>query len=307
MDKIAKLIQSGEIHNIIVMVGAGISVASGIPDFRSPKVGVYSSIEKIAELHDKEPTFVFDMDTFENDPRPFWWMFSKIWPATSAALPTPFHFLIRLFNDHGMLLRCYTQNIDCLEEIAGLDPRKIIHAHGQSDTCHCMKCNKEYSISFCFPAIKKNLENKDISIEDAHCPICSKCGSNFIKPDTVLFHEDLPDLFYYKFPKDFKKADLLIIAGTSLEVYPFASLPGKVGHSIPRFYVNKTMCKNKRKFNFATERDTFIEGDCQDFAMRLVEILGWDSSMKEYLENRCNVGKHGNFNETSNESKHNKT
>ena len=250
MEKLVELITSGKIHNIIVMAGAGISVASGIPDFRSPQVGLYASIKDVAELHDQDPTFVFQIEVFEKNPKPFWWIFSKMWPATAAALPTPFHFLIYLLYSHNLLLRCYTQNIDGLEKLAGLPDDKVIHAHGVLDKCHCLKCGQEYPIGYCLPQMNANLSNPNSTIENAVYPSCTACGSNLIKPDVVFFHEDLPDQFFDQFPVDFDDADLLIIAGTSLEVYPFASLPEEVDYSVPRFLVNKTMVKNSKRFKF---------------------------------------------------------
>lgn len=258
MDTLAELITSGKIHNIILMVGAGISVASGIPDFRSPQVGLYASIEDVAELHNRRPTFVFEIEVFETDPKPFWWIFSQMWPATSAALPTPFHFLIHLLNSHNMLLRCYTQNIDGLEKLAGLPDDKVIHAHGVLDKCHCLKCHQQYPLNYCMEAINTNLKNKNLLIENAVYPTCKACGSEFIKPDVVLFHEDLPDLFFDQYPIDFDDADLLLIAGTSLEVHPFASLPRKVGKKVPRFLINKVMIKDEYLFDFSSSRDWFI-------------------------------------------------
>lgn len=290
MEKLVELITSGQIHKIIVMAGAGISVASGIPDFRSPQVGLYASIKDVAELHNHEPTFVFQMEVFEQDPKPFWWIFSKMWPATAAALPTQFHFLIYLLHSHNLLLRCYTQNIDGLEKLAGLPNEKVIHAHGVLDKCHCLKCGHEYPIGYCLPQMNKNLSNPNSTIENAVYPVCAECGSIFVKPNVVFFHEDLPDEFFDQFPIDFEEADLLIIAGTSLEVYPFASLPGKVNYNVPRFLVNKTMVKNSRKFDFTTERDWFIPGDCQNFAKDLCEVLGWDLSLKTLINNRVTIG-----------------
>ncbi|OHT10814.1 NAD-dependent protein deacetylase sirtuin-2 [Tritrichomonas foetus] len=296
MDALFDLISTGKVHNIIVMVGAGISVASGIPDFRSPQVGLYASIEDVAELHGKDPTFVFEIEVFEEDPKPFWWIFSQMWPKTASALPTPFHFFLNLLYKHNLLLRCYSQNIDGLEKLAGLPREKVIHAHGVLDTCRCIKCNKTFDLGYCLPTIHQNLMNDHPTIENAHFPKCDLCGSNFVKPDVVLFHEDLPDLFFDTFPKDFKEADLLIIAGTSLEVYPFASLPKKVNKDVKRFLINKTMIKNKRKFTFGDGRDYFIEGDCQDFAQKMSEFLGWEAALNDMIETRKSIGKHWNSN-----------
>ena len=158
MDELVNILSSGKVHNIVVLVGAGISVASGIPDFRSPKVGLYASIQDTATLHNKSATFVFQIEVFRKDPRPFWWIFCKMWPKTVQALPTPFHFFLRLLYNNNLLLRCYSQNVDGLEKLAGLPSSKVINAHGIMDVCHCLDCGQEFPISFCMEQIKKNIQ-----------------------------------------------------------------------------------------------------------------------------------------------------
>lgn len=291
MEELVELLASNDFHNIVVITGAGISVASGIPDFRSPKIGLYASIKQVAALRKYKPTFVFELDVFRNDPRPFWWIFSKMWPATSKALPTPFHFFLTLLHQKGMLLRCYTQNVDGLEKLAGLPDEKIVNAHGVMDACHCLMCGQRYPVSYCMEAMKKNLEDVDNTIETATVPKC-KCGSKWVKPDVVFFKEDLPNRFYELSPSDFQQADLLIVAGTSLEVYPCAGLTGKVRKEVKRFLVNKTSLKYTSKFHFKTERDWFIQGDAQDFALTICDKLGWGDELKEMIENRKNIGDH---------------
>lgn len=292
MEELADLISSGKYHNIILVVGAGISVASGIPDFRSPKVGLYASIKETAALKKHRPTFVFEIDVFKNDPHPFWWIFSKMWPATAAAQPTPFHFLMQMLHKKGLLLRVYTQNVDGLEELAGLPRDKVIHAHGVMSTLRCLQCGAVYPMSFCMPFVLANLSDPNNTIETTQVPKCTTCGSNLVKPDVVFFEEDLPDLFYDQYPIDFPKCDLLIIAGTSLEVYPCAGLVSKVEKTVKRFLVNKVMVKCAHRFHFSTDRDWFIEGDVQDFALALAEKLGWGPELRELVTTRVNMEQH---------------
>ena len=292
MEELAELISSGNHRNIVLVVGAGISVASGIPDFRSPKVGLYASIKDTAELKKHRPTFVFEIEVFKQDPHPFWWIFSKMWPATAAALPTPFHFFMRMLHEKGLLLRIYTQNVDGLEALAGIPDDKVVHAHGVMSKLRCLNCGEVYPMSFCMPSILANLNDPNNTIETTHVPCCTKCTSNLVKPDVVFFEEDLPDAFYDQYPEDFAKADLLIIAGTSLEVYPCAGLISKVQKGVKRFLVNNVMVKCAHRFHFHTDRDWFIQGDVQDFALAISEKLKWGEELQQHIKSRVTVQEH---------------
>jgi NAD-dependent SIR2 family protein deacetylase len=307
MDRLVDLLNSGQIHNVIVIAGAGISVASGIPDFRSPNTGLYASIKDVASLSRRRPTFEFEIEVFEKDPKPFWWIFSKMWPATAGASPTAFHFFLSLLCRKQLLLRCYTQNVDGLENVAGVPPEKIVYAHGVLNTCRCLRCRKTFPFSFCMNVIRENLANPDNSIETTVVPRCSGCNSQFVKPDVVFFREDLPEGYYDMSPGDVAKCDLLIIAGTSLEVYPFAGLPGLVSAACPRFLVNMEKVKEVGRglkkflnmvksiltlgfmdfsgiFEFGGGRDWFIGGDLQEGAMQIFKGLGWEAEFAEVKE-----------------------
>jgi NAD-dependent SIR2 family protein deacetylase len=150
------LILSGNFHNVVVMTGAGISVAAGIPDFRSPSIGLYATISSMPHLHFHSPTFVFDIGTFRSDARPFWWTFSRLWPRAGWPKPTTFYYFLNLLHGHNVLLRCFTQNIDGLEEQAGLPADKAVYAHGVLTPCHCLDCRREVPLGHCVQAILRN-------------------------------------------------------------------------------------------------------------------------------------------------------
>lgn len=124
--RLVDLLKSGEFKKIMIVSGAGMSVAAGIPDFRSPMIGLYASLSSMAHMKLKSPTFVFDINEFMRDPRPFWWIFGRMWPKGEWPKPTNFHFLIALLEKHNMLQRCYTQNIDNLELGAGVSSDKLV-------------------------------------------------------------------------------------------------------------------------------------------------------------------------------------
>ncbi|PVU92423.1 hypothetical protein BB559_003726 [Furculomyces boomerangus] len=253
----AKYISNGKAKNIVVLSGAGISTNSGIPDFRSPD-GLYANLDKFDLPY---PEAVFDIDFFE---------------------PSISHCFVKLLADKGVLLRNYTQNIDTLERVAGLESKYIVEAHGSfhAATCIGKKCYTSYTQEW----VKSCIDSEII-------PKCRKCSS-YVKPNIVFFGEQLPQLFHTSIKKDFTKCDLLIIMGTSLTVFPFASLVTRVKGNVPRALINREvvgltigdqegLCfeendKSKRKV-----RDHLFLGDCDNGCIELAKLLGWDGELLE--------------------------
>lgn len=117
--------------NIIIMTGAGISTNANIPDFRSDSFGLYNRLAKYNLPH---PTAVFTLDYFIENPRPFFDIAHELYPVMEDAKPTTAHYFIKLLSDKGLLLRHYTQNIDGLEDLTGLDLHTTVQAHGNIRT-----------------------------------------------------------------------------------------------------------------------------------------------------------------------------
>lgn len=117
--------------NIIIMTGAGISTNANIPDFRSDLFGLYNRLQKYNLPH---PTDVFTLEYFLENPRPFYDIAHELYPVMESAKPTTAHYFIKLLADKNILLRHYTQNIDGLEDLTGLDEDKTIQAHGNVRT-----------------------------------------------------------------------------------------------------------------------------------------------------------------------------
>ena len=105
----------------------------------------------------------------------------------------------------------------------------------------------------------------------------------------VFFHEFLPNFFFEQYPVDLDEADLLIVAGTSLEVYPFASLPKKVNSNVKRFVITNR-AKNLSMFKFRSDRDWLIEGDWQEIADQICCKLGWANELRSLVNNRVAIG-----------------
>ncbi len=184
----------------VALTGAGISTAAGIPDFRGPQ-GIY--------VTRRYPEDVFDIQAFDRDPRGFYQFARDFLELRGRLRPSLAHAFLRRLEDEGRLAGIVTQNIDGLHQRAG--SRLVIEIHGGFDHAHCRGCARGFSI--------EDLEDRVLAGE---VPLCEGCGA-VIKPDIVFFGENV---------RDFERAhalvassDLLLVIGTSLTVYPAASLP----------------------------------------------------------------------------------
>ena len=277
---IAKYIQSDSCKNIITMAGAGISTSAGIPDFRSPKTGLYATLaDKYPEL--SRPEDIFNIAFFRENPSPFLKLAKELMqpPGDDGFQPTPCHYFIKHLSDKGMLLRHYTQNIDGLERKAGVPEDKLIEAHGSFNKAHCISkgCREEYSESW----LRDMVQNDTV-------PTCNKCNS-LVKPDIVFFGESLPERFHTSVMVDFKVCDLLIVMGTSLAVQPFASLVNMVPKECPLLFINlenaapwlfKKAVIDEAEFEGAN-RKVFWKGTCDDGCTKLESLLGWNTTKPE--------------------------
>ncbi|XP_051534505.1 NAD-dependent protein deacetylase sirtuin-2 isoform X2 [Myxocyprinus asiaticus] len=282
LDGVARYILSGKCKNIICMVGAGISTSAGIPDFRSPGTGLYANLQKFNLPY---PEAIFQIDYFKKHPEPFFALARELYPGQFK--PTVCHYFIKMLKDKGLLRRCYSQNIDTLERVAGLEGEDLIEAHGTFHTSHCVSflCRKEYSMDW----MKNKIFSEDI-------PKCDSCG-NLVKPDIVFFGENLPSRFFTSMKMDFPGCDLLIIMGTSLQVQPFASLVSRVSNSCPRLLINMEKTGQSEfgmgLFGFGggmdfdsdkAYRDVAHLSTCDDGCMALAELLGWKAELEELVK-----------------------
>ncbi|RNA07447.1 NAD-dependent deacetylase Sirt2 isoform X3 [Brachionus plicatilis] len=279
-----------ETNEVIVMTGAGISTNANIPDFRSESFGLYNRLQKYNLPH---TTAVFTLKYFKENPAPFYDIAHEMYPVLQNAKPTITHYFIKLLDQKGKLLKHYTQNIDCLEELAGLEGKKTVQAHGHIKTGTCLGCQKSFDFKFLKDKVIKN-----------EIPRCNEC-SETIKPDVVLFGESLPKEFW-NFTSDFSKCKLLIIIGTSLAVQPFAGLAGQVDLNCPRVLINRDQIGDSEMLGSFltnlfhlnpefgstsnTHRDVFLEGDCDKICLQLAEKLGWKEELLKLMdENNRNI------------------
>lgn len=261
---VARLVKLGRCKNIVVVAGAGISTASGIPDFRTPGTGLYANLEKYSIPY---PEAIFNIDYFSNDPQPFFSLAKALYPGTHR--PNYIHYFIRTLHLKGLLLRTYTQNIDGLEKLCGLPEDKLVEAHGSFATASCHLCYTTY------PA-----DEAKHAIMNDKVPVCSFCAAT-VKPDVVFFGEDLPEK-YFLHTEDFPKADLLIIMGTSLQIEPCASLVNTVRAAVPRLLLNRHAVGPFQKTPL--RRGDYVElGDLEVTVRRFAELLGWSGDIEELM------------------------
>ncbi|VDP84888.1 unnamed protein product [Echinostoma caproni] len=141
ISKVADYIKQNDVKRIVVLAGAGISTASGIPDFRTPGSGLY---DNLARFDLPWPEAVFDLEYFYSDPKPFYVLAKELYPS-GRYRPNVAHYFIRLLHEQSRLLRVYTQNIDSLERMAGIPEEKLVEAHGTFLTATCTVCRAKAS------------------------------------------------------------------------------------------------------------------------------------------------------------------
>mmetsp|Transcript_8258 Transcript_8258/g.24775 ORF Transcript_8258/g.24775 Transcript_8258/m.24775 type:complete len:236 (+) Transcript_8258:433-1140(+) len=225
------------------------------------------------------------MGFFRNNPEPFYTLAQELFPGDRYQ-PTTAHYFIKLLHEKGILLRCFTQNIDSLETQAGLPREKLVAAHGNFDSATCIDTGKKVPID--------EVERAIFSDDFGWKQLKHKHGG-LVKPDIVFFGEQLPHQFFKLAEEDFPKCDLLIVMGTSLVVQPFASLIGRVSQMTPRLLINREkvgtyskrrvgysspgMAQYGFRFDKSNYRDALFLGDCDDGCAALSRSLGWEEDL----------------------------
>jgi len=182
----------------VVLTGAGVSTESGIPDFRSP-TGIWAGID---------PMEYASIDAFRRDPARVWHFYAPRITTLTEAEPNAAHRAIAALERLGLVQAVVTQNIDLLHERAG--SRDVIEVHGSIRTASCLECGFSY-------------EGADVAAM-LPLPRCGRCGA-VLKPDVVFFGELLPEAAIERATELARRAALLLVVGSSLEVHPVAGLP----------------------------------------------------------------------------------
>ena len=198
--RLAELIR--ESSCTVALTGAGISVPSGIPDFRTPGEGIWEKVDPMEVAH---------IDAFRRDAARFWSFYRQRLRALAAVEPNDAHRVLAELESRGLLEAVVTQNIDTLHQGAGSE--RVIEVHGSIRTSSCQRCGETY-----------RLERVEELFDESGAAICTSCAGK-VKPDVVLFGELLPAEAIAEAESLAGRAELMICVGSSLEVYPVAGLP----------------------------------------------------------------------------------
>jgi NAD-dependent deacetylase len=197
--KLARLIRGNQ--PCVVLTGAGVSTESGVPDFRSPS-GIWAQFD---------PREYATLGAFRRDPEKVWRFYAPRFAMLTDAEPNPAHLALAELERGGLVQAIVTQNIDLLHRRAGSGD--VIEVHGSIRTSSCPDCGSVYPLAEVVPLI------------EAHgAPPCPACGA-ILKPDVVFFDELLPEDAMMRAVELAEQAGLLLVVGSSLEVYPVADLP----------------------------------------------------------------------------------
>ena len=190
--------------SVVALTGAGVSVPSGIPDFRSPGTGLWEKVDPMEVAH---------IDAFRRDPVRFWRFYGERFATLAAKLPNGAHRVLARMEERGILDGVITQNVDMLHRKAGTS--ELIELHGSIASASCPSCGASITLD----EARVRLANDPQGV-----PRCAECGEP-MKPDVVLFGELLPERAIARARELCEGADVLLCIGSSLEVHPAAGLP----------------------------------------------------------------------------------
>jgi NAD-dependent deacetylase len=208
-----------EARHAVALTGAGISTPSGIPDFRSPEVGLWER---------SDPMEVASIYAFRRNPEAFYTWIRPMVTTLVEAKPNPAHLALAELEASGWLKAVITQNIDDMHQQAG--SREVLELHGHLREATCINCYQ----------VVPSEELLDDFLASGDVPRCAACGG-VMKPNTVLYGEQLPIQTVNAAMAHVRQADLMLIVGSSLEVVPASYLPGLVVERAGRLIVVNMM------------------------------------------------------------------
>jgi NAD-dependent SIR2 family protein deacetylase len=253
---------------VVVLCGAGISVGSGVPDFRS-RDGIYALAQSM-RLGLPQPECLFDLEFFRDDPEPFF-RFAKVLYGEGRAegpyVPSAAHHFLRFLAASGRLGRVYTQNIDGLEAAAGVPGAKLVQCHGSLLKARCLDCGAgadagdvggEFRL-----AVRQGVPARCARADRRG----QRCGG-VLKPGVTFFGEPIAGTVAQRLRADVAKCDLLLVMGSSLQVSPMSSLPDWIAQHVPCVLLNKETVKprgaDSRRFDVELLGDAGLI--CRDLA-----------------------------------------
>ncbi len=229
-------------RHAMALTGAGISVDSGIPAFRGAQ-GLWDKYDPSEYAH---------ISSFMGNPAKVWGMLKELYQIMEKAQPNPAHYALAHLEEMGILKSLVTQNVDGLHKRAG--SKRVIEFHGNGDTLICLSCGLEYPV-------------REVSLESLP-PSCPQCGG-VLKPQVVFFGEPIPPDALEEAFREADQCDVILVVGTSAQVYPAADLPRRVawaGGSIIEINLEETHLTQDMTH-------VFLQGSASEILPRLVEEM----------------------------------
>jgi NAD-dependent deacetylase len=233
----------------VVLTGAGSSTPSGIPDFRSPGSGLWTRFL---------PMEVASLTTFRHHPERFFEWLRPLASHMVKAQPNPAHVALAKMESDGFVRTIITQNIDGLHQRAGSN--HVLEVHGTLNTLTCVGCYQQQSSSIFI----------DAYIDHGEIPCCPACES-ILKPDAVLFEEQLPVKTWLEARQATEACDVMIVAGSSLEVMPVAGLPARAKEQGADIIVI-----NRSDTYIDNQASSVLTGDVEEIIPSLADELKYD-------------------------------
>jgi NAD-dependent deacetylase len=236
-----------EARSAVVLTGAGISVPSGIPDFRSPGTGLWEEVDPMEVAH---------IDAWRRDPDRFWSFYSRRFTSLTDKQPNEAHLAVAELERRGLVRGVITQNIDRLHRLAGT--RRLVEVHGSIEWSICPDCGGRI-------ALERVIELLATADGAPECPACVAP----LKPDVVLFGELLPERALAEAHDLAQDADLMLCIGSSLEVYPVAGLP-----AITRGSGGRLVLVTQGPTSYDGDAEVKLEGDVVEELRAVLAALG---------------------------------
>lgn len=235
-------------RHAVIFTGAGMSVPSGIPDFRSQGSGLWTRFD---------PMQVASLSAFRHHPQRFYDWLRPLAASMRAAAPNPAHTALAELEAAGVVKTVITQNIDALHQRAG--SKRVLEVHGSMDDLLCLRCGRSYPSE----------DYWDAFLADGVFPRCPQDGAN-LKPGIVLFEEMLPEDVWQQAEKEAFEADAMLVIGSSLEVSPANMLPAYAVSN------GAALIINTRSSTFLDENASVrLDGDIAEVIPAIArEILG---------------------------------
>ena len=244
VERLAELL--GQSRRAVALTGAGVSVPSGIPDFRTPETGLWAKVDPMEVAH---------ISVFEREPERFWSYYRPRFQSLGEKEPNRAHAALAELERRGLIEGVITQNIDRLHRAAG--SKEVIEVHGSIETSSCTACGASFG-----------LEQVADLFDERGVAICAACGGG-VKPDVVLFGEMLPLEAIERATALAESADLMLCVGSSLAVHPVAGLPQLTLESGGRLAI-----VTKGETPYDEEAELKLEGEVDEELAALLAALG---------------------------------